>query len=335
MDDQEQVTTTIPGEEAIGFSFFSEDGLTQINARMWLPDISDGVPKAIIQIVHGMEEHIGRYEGFAHYLLECGFVVCAADMLGHGKSIIGPESLSCIPAKEGKDILISDVHILRKLANKMVRKCYSQDIPYFIFGHSMGSFIVRNYIAYHPKDVAGAILCGSGRQPYLLSKVANILARRIAKSKGEAYKSSFLEGLGAGAYAKKIKNARTSYDWLSTDEAVVDAYIADPLCGIPFSAGAYAALTDITGEIATVDNAIKVPCDLPILYIAGGQDPVGANGSGVKKAAEFLKYVGVKQVDVVLYKDMRHEILNEPGKRTVYNDITRWIDAILDLRRAL
>ncbi|MCL2757130.1 MAG: lysophospholipase [Coriobacteriia bacterium] len=371
MDMQDKVSTTDSGVETIRFSFLSQDGVTQINARMWVPvgcagsepekvsESGEGVepskdsepnggvepskgcepgegvrpnegvkPKAIVQIVHGMEEHINRYEGFARFLAGQGFVVGAADMLGHGQSIASPELLSCIPAENGKTILIEDVHELRSLISEATEERFSQQLPFFMFGHSMGSFIVRAYITYHTQGLAGAILCGSGQQPILLSKIGNTIAKRITKSKGETYKSDFLEGLGAGAYAKKIKNARTDYDWLCTDEAIVDAYIADPLCGVPFSAGAYVALTDITAEIATAANAAKVPRDLPILFIAGSLDPVGANGAGVQKAASLLKNAGVRQVDVVLYTDMRHEVLNETGKKDVYAGLASWMTAL-------
>ena len=348
MDIQENNSTTDSGVETIRFSFLSQDGVTQINARMWVPVDGEGsetgerneggefvrgvTPKAVIQNVHGMEEHINRYEGFARYLAGQGYVVGAADMLGHGESIASPELLSCIPAENGKTILIEDVHELRQLISEATAERFSQQLPFFMFGHSMGSFIVRAYITCYAQGLAGAILCGSGQQPILLSKVGNTIARRIAKSKGETYKSDFLEGLGAGAYAKKIKNARTAYDWLCTDEAIVDAYITDPLCGVPFSAGAYVALTDITGEIATAANAAKVPHDLPVLFIAGSLDPVGANGIGVHKAADLLKRAGVQQVDVVLYTGMRHEVLNETGKEDVYTGLASWMNALSGTR---
>ena len=356
MYSQDAALLTVSGVKVVRLGFLSHDGVSQIKALMWTPaEGGNTTPKAIIHIAHGMEEYIGRYVGFANYLASLGFVVCAADMVGHGASVADSTSLGCIPLegsaresslpgsslpessarkdsarksdirKSGATILVEDIHELRKI----VAMRFSQRTPYLVFGHSMGSFIMREYVAAHGEGITGAILCGSGQQPLLLSKVGGFLAKRIAKAKGENYKSSFLEGLGAGAYAKKIKNARTPYDWICTDETVVDAYAADPLCGVPFSAGGYVALTNLTAKIATKTNAAKVPKGLPVLFVAGANDPVGNNGVGVQKAAALLRRAGLKRVDVVLYEGMRHEILNEPEKMKVYADILQWIDSIL------
>ena len=146
------------------------------------------------------------------------------------------------------------------------------------------------------------------------------------RRRGTDYRSAFLDGLGAGAFAKQIENARTPFDWLSTDPAVVDAYIADEMCGAMFSAGGYATLTDLTGEVVTRACAAKVPHDLPVLFVAGAEDPVGGCGKGVHAAAELLRGAGVRRVDEVLYPGMRHEILNEPGRAQVYADIAQWME---------
>lgn len=306
--------------------FLSHDGTSQIRGLIWAPERPAGTrapaPRAIVQIVHGMAEHLGRYDEFARFLVDRGFVVCASDHVGHGKSAPDLAKLGCLPAENGKDVLIEDVNELRRT----VAARYARQVPYILFGHSMGSFVVRAYLARYAEGLAAAVICGTGQQPLALSKAGNFLARRIAASKGEDYKSTFLDNLGAGAFAKQIENARTPFDWISTDPAVVDAYIADELCGVMFSAGGYATLTDLTGEVVTRACAAKVPRDLPVLFIAGAEDPVGNCGKGVHAAAELLRGAGVERVDEVFYPGMRHEILNEPGRAQVYTEVAQWME---------
>lgn len=301
----------------------SSDGKTQIRALTWEPEKNPGIaPAGIVQIVHGMSEHVERYDEFARYLVSRGYIVCANDHIGHGESVADPSEWGCLPSVGGKEVLIDDVHELRKT----VASRYARQTPYIMFGHSMGSFIVRAYLARFAEGLAAAVICGTGQQPLLLSKFGNLVARRIAASKGDAYKSTFLDGLGAGSFAKKIDNPRTEFDWISTDDAVVDAYIADESCGVMFSAGGYATLTDLTGEVVTAAAAGAVPADLALLFIAGALDPVGDMGKGVERAVEQYRRAGVETVDLKLYEGMRHEILNEPGRAEVYADVADWID---------
>lgn len=305
--------------------FLSHDGVSKIKGLEWKPVGVKGrkraAPRGVVQIVHGMVEHVGRYDEFARFLAERGFVVCAADHIGHGKSVSSPEELGCLPV-EGKNVLIEDVHELRKT----VTARYSRQTPYILFGHSMGSFIVRAYLARYGEGVSGAVLCGTGQQPLLLSRAGNVLARAMAGSKGPGYRSALLDRMGVGAYAKQIEGARTPHDWICTDPAVVDAYAEDELCGAMFSVGGYATLTDLTGEVATARCAAKVPKDMPLLFVAGAEDPVGACGKGVESAAELMRRAGVRDVEMKLYDGMRHEILNEPGRAQVYTDVVDWIE---------
>ncbi|MDR0514276.1 MAG: lysophospholipase [Coriobacteriaceae bacterium] len=326
MENQERQLNTTPGVRLAKLGFRSSDGETQIKALLWTPEGTHTPPKAIIQLVHGMAEHIGRYNDFANFLAGQGYAVCAHDMIGHGFSIQDPKKQSCIPLANGKELLIEDIHELRKT----VASRYSQQTPYVLFGHSMGSYLLRSYIARHGSGLAGVVLCGTGQLPVAFSWLAHTLAVVMARFKGEDYRSPLLQNMGVGAYAKRIENARTGCDWLSTDEAVVDAYIADPLCGLPFSVGANAALTDITGEVAHASCAAKVPKELPLFFIAGACDPVGDFGKGVRDAASLMQRAGLRQVDVRIYEGMRHEILNETDKQTVYDDVAQWIASVLE-----
>ena len=308
--------------KTVKLGYMSHDEGTQVRALMWQPDVSTAKPRAIIQLVHGMAEHIERYIPFAEYLVAKGFVVCAADHVGHGKSLVSDEFLGHIPLKGGKDILVEDIHSLRQV----VAPRFSSTVPYVIFGHSMGSFIVRAYITRHGEGLAGAVICGTGQQPRVVSVAGNVLCHILAAIKGETYRSPFVDGLGAGGFGKQIDGARTDLDWLSTDPAVVDAYIADPACGQMFTVGGYAALTDLAREVVSPSNARKVAKDLPLLFVSGSADPVGGNGKGVDAAVREYRKAGVTDVSCILYDGMRHEILNEPDHQRVFDDVAAWID---------
>ena len=304
--------------------FLSHDGTSTIKGLVWEPERTRGsrrvAPRGVIQIVHGMVEHVGRYDEFARFLVEQGFVVCAADHIGHGKSVASADELGCLPV-DGKETLIEDVHELRKT----VTARYSRQTPYIMFGHSMGSFVTRVYLSEHAKGVQGAIICGTGNQPALLARSGNLLAHTIGTVMGERYKSTVLDSMGAGGFARAIENPRTPLDWISVDPAVVDAYIDDPLCGVMFTVGGYAALTGVVARAVDPRVAAHIPKDLPLLFIAGAEDPVGENGKAVVRAVELYRDAGVKDVSLILYPGMRHEILNEPGKQTVYADVLVWL----------
>ena len=173
--------------------------------------------------------------------------------------------------------------------------------------------------------VRAAVICGTGHQPYLLSAAGCMIARLMCALRGETYKSSFIDSLGAGGFAKSIPDARTAVDWISTDAHVVDAYVADPHCGQMFSVAAYAMLTSLTKEIVSKSHAQAVPKDVPLFFIAGAQDPVGECGKAVQRAVDMYTSAGVNQVDVRIYDGMRHEILNEPEHQRVYDDVALWL----------
>ena len=312
----------------VPLDFTSHDGKTTINAKLWTSasfgtseQPGSETPKAVIQIVHGMAEYIDRYDDLAEYLVGRGFVVCAEDHIGHGKSAANVDEFGHMPAHGGKDILIGDVHTLYRMVHELF-----PGVPYVLYGHSMGSFITRCYIARYGDELAATVLSGTGNVAAPLSKFGRTLARMLAAIRGERHRSGFIDNMGAGAYGKQIENARTDLDWLSTDDAVVDAYIADELCGFMFTVGGYATLLDLTAEVVTPECAAKVPKALPILLVAGDGDPVGDMGEGVKAAAQLLRDAGVKQVDEIIYPGMRHEIHNEIGHEQVYDDVASWVE---------
>jgi alpha-beta hydrolase superfamily lysophospholipase len=300
--------------------YLSHDGTSQIRALLWEDTTS---PLAVIQIIHGAAEHIERYRDFAAFLVNEGYVVCGADHIGHGKSVSEAKQLGHMPLKGGRDILVEDAHSLRK----QVQEKYP-NAPYLMLGHSMGSFILREYLTQYGEGLAAAIISGTGQQNPTLSAVGSFVAKATATLRGAENRSNLLHNLGLGAYGKQVPNARTELDWLSTDPATVDAYIADDESGMRFSAGAYATLTDLTGRMVTPTAAAKIPKTLPLLFIAGAEDPVGENGEGVRRAVAQYQQAGVEQITLKLYEGMRHEVLNEVDRKVVYKDIADWIRSV-------
>ncbi len=306
----------------------STNKVSRLHGYIWWPE--EGVtPRAVVQLVHGMAEHIGRYDEFARYLNGKGFVVYGHDHMGHGQSVASRDELGDLPVENGRQILVEDVHRVRTEALSHISGTYGVLPPLFIFGHSMGSFVVRAYLASHAYGIAGAIICGTGFMPPRTSAVANVLARAIAKARGGSYHSKLLHKMGVGAYAQDIEDAETELDWLSHNRGNVDRYMADDLCGFMFTAGGYATVTDLMRFVCSKECVEAYPKDLPLLYIAGTEDPVGECGEGVSQAADLAHGAGVTDVRCRLYAGMRHEILNERGRQVVFDDIVSWLEGYL------
>ena len=306
----------------------SRDGASTVRALLWEPDGGSSL-RGIVQIVHGMSEHIERYRPFAERLCDAGYAVCANDHIGHGATASCEADLGHMPLGPGEDILISDVHALRELVSGRFADDVGAAVPYVVFGHSMGSFITRVYLTRHAFGVRAAVLCGTGNQPRALSGAGRVLTRALGRSRGERYVSPLVDGLGVGAYSKAIEGARTESDWICTDSDVVDAYREDPLCGQAFTVGAYHTLSTLVSHATDARLAERIPKSLPLLFIAGDADPVGECGAGVLRAVEQYRSAGMERVDEVLYEGMRHEILNEPGRADVYADVIAWLEDVM------
>lgn len=306
----------------------SSDGTTHLHGYIWWPE--DGVePIAAVQLVHGMAEHIGRYDEFARYLNDKGFVVYGHDHVGHGKSVATTNDWGHLPVDGGRDILVEDVHRFRTTALARLAATYGETPKLFLFGHSMGSFVVRAYLACHAYGLSGAIICGTGFMPPRTSAAGNRLARVIARVRGERYHSSLLHKMGVGAYAQDIEDAETPLDWLSHNRENVNRYIGDQACGFMFTAGGYATVTALMEEVCSRECVAAYPKNLPLLYISGTEDPVGEYGEGVSQAADLAHDAGVTDVRCRLYAGMRHEILNETGHRVVFDDVASWMEGYL------
>ena len=296
-------------------TFLSKDGKSTVHYYVWEPA---GEPVAILQITHGMAEHMDRYAPFAEYLNSFGILVCGHDHIGHGRSA-APEDWGYFGEHDGWKIFVQDVEQLHQ-----IMKVQYMDTPYFLMGHSMGSFVARAWLAMYGTGVDGAIIMGTaGANPAL--GVAKFLVKSIRKSKGSRHISGLITKLAFGSYNKRIKPARTPYDWLTRDGEIVDKYNADPACGFTFTTAGYADLFNLIGYISSENWYKLIPKNLPMLFVAGAEDPVGAYGAGPAEVAEGLENAGCTDVSLILYEGMRHEILNEFGKEAVYEDLKRFI----------
>ena len=297
--------------------FDSSNGKNKVRALICVPE---GEVKGVIQIAHGIAEHIDRYRDFMEYLAGNGFVVAGDDHLGHGKTMTGEEDKGQFSDKDGWNCVVKDLVSLHDL---MVTEY--PGINYIVFGHSMGSFLMRTYIADYPSKYDMAIISGTGHQGKLLVTAGNIIAQNTIKKKGYDSDGTSLNNLSMGGYQKKIKNPRTDCDWLSRDEAQVDKYVADETCGFTAKAGLYADMLKGVKYVTDMKNIRKIRKDKPVLFISGDMDPVGEYGKGVKKAYGCFKKAGIADVTMKLYPEGRHEMLNELNKDEVYKDILDWI----------
>lgn len=304
------------------FIFPSSDGAHLVHAVRWEPDC--GAPRAVLQIVHGISEYILRYDAFARFLAERGFVVTGNDHLGHGLTAMGPEEYGFFSDRDGWTHLADDVHTLRQDTGEQY-----PGIPYFMLGHSMGSFLARTYLIRWPGDLSGCILSGTGQEPPLTVAFGKALAGLVCRTRGPRSVSKTIVSLSLGAYNAQFKPNRTSCDWVSRDTALVDAYAADPLCQFVPTVGMFRDMMGGLQYIANPQNLSKMDPDTPVYLFSGDEDPVGASGAGVRKVYGFFQKAGVKDLTLKLYPGGRHEMLNEINRAEVFEDTARWLEAHL------
>lgn len=276
-------------------------------------------PKAVLQIVHGMVEHIERYDEFARFANNAGYLVVGHDHVGHGETVKDPKEYGAFP-KNWQD-LITDVHTLQREVSKKY-----PDIPYIILGHSMGSFITRLYLAKYGRDVDAAIIMGTGQQPRVQTWTAIGLTKILRVLHGEKYRSKFLEQMSTGMFNRSFSPNRTKADWLSRDEAEVDKYLVHEHHQFTPTLNMYRALFTFSNLAASRKWIKKIPRSLPLLLISGAKDPVGGFGKGVTHFYKILRHEAFTDVTLKLYPDARHEILNELNKNEVMRDLVAWMD---------
>ena len=303
--------------------FVSQDGKHRLHGVRYSPDEGQEVC-CVLQIVHGMAEYAERYEEFAGFLTEKGFAVTGEDHLGHGKSVgkKGRQGYFC--EEDPATALVENVHQLRKLTRKLYR-----DVPYVLMGHSMGSFITRNYMFGHGAGLDGVVIMGTGMEPLITVKAAKAAAAVQKLFLGDRHRSRLIDRLAFGTYNKKIENPRTAFDWLSRDGSRVEQYMADPQCGFVFTVNGFGALFELISRLYRKECLARIPKELPVYMVSGTADPVGGYGKGVEKAYRSLKEAGLKNVNLKLYGDGRHELLNETNREEVMRDICLWMETVI------
>lgn len=309
--------------EAVAFTFKGEGDET-IHALKWLPAKKE--IKALIIINHGMAEHIARYAHFASYMVSRGFAVYGEDHRGHGKTAGSKDNCGYFADKQGWMKIVGDIRSLYLLATEE-----HKDVPVFLFGHSMGSFLTRHYLSLYGSELAGAVISGTGSHPSALLTVASTLAKIESSIKGRRHRSKLLDTMSFGAYNKPFADAEaTGFEWLSRDKDQVKKYVDDHYCGFISTSGMYADLFNGLQIINHPDCFKATHSKLPLLLYSGKSDPVGgADGKGVKAVAESYEKAGIEDLTLILKDNHRHECLNELGRETVYNEIHEWIAARL------
>lgn len=301
------------------FYFNSSTGKNKIHARMCVPDAE---PRAIVQIIHGIAEYIDRYDEFMSFLADNGIIAVGTDHLGHGKSIESEEQTGFFAYDNGWDYAVRDEEVLRLAMHENY-----PELPIIVFGHSMGSFMARTLLIRYPDAFNAAIISGTGNQGAALVNGGLLMGNLVTGLKGAHHYSKFLNNLAFGSYNKIYENPKTEYDWLSRDEANVQKYIDDPLCGFIPSCSLFRDMMTGVKFITNKKNLTAMNKDMPVYFMSGDMDPVGECGKGVQKAYNNFLEAGMKDVSIKLYPGGRHEMLNEINKDEVYTDILAWLDS--------
>lgn len=301
-------------ENINNFWLRSNDG-TEIYIHAWI-EVKEA--RGIIQIVHGMGEHGARYTEFARYMNQRGYLVFASDHRGHGKTAQGIENIGKIKKTDFVRMKDDEVEL-----SEMLKKKYN--LPIYLIGHSFGSLLSQQYMKENSELLEKVVLIGSTSARRWQMIPGMLLTNIVIALKGDEYRSKVIEKLALGDFNKRIKNIRTPYDWLNSNRNEVDKYIADPYCGGQFSVGYYNGLAKALANMYQEKNLRKIKSELPILIIAGEEDPVGEYGRALQWLAKRYKKVELTDVTVYFFPKMRHEILNETNKHSVYQMIYHFI----------
>ena len=283
----------------------------------WVFTMPDVQPKAILQLSHGMCEFIGRYRDFAAFMAQNGYVVCGNDHLGHGDTAAGPQEYGFF-GPEGRYFVLKDL----KQMNEQVRARYP-GLPLILLGHSMGSFFARWFAAKYPEAIDGLIISGTGGKNPAASMGIGITGL-LSKLRGPTYRSGLVNKMAFGAYLKQIDKPRCAYDWISRDEEIVSRYARDPRCTFIFTVNGFHEMLSVLKEVSSAAWAAQLSKTTPVLLFSGDKDPVGDYGKGVQQVFEWIKAAGVEDVQLKLYPEGRHEMLNEVNRAEVYKDVLTW-----------
>ena len=305
-------------EQSQSLTYPSADGIHTIHARRWLPQ---GQPRAVVQLVHGVSEHMGRYEHVARFLQERGFAVCGEDHLGHGKTAEDGKYGYFAP-KGGWELLVRDIRRLRELEGEQ-----NTGVPYVMLGHSMGSFLTRTYLIRYPGTLDGVVLSGTGQENGLLVAGGKALAQLLCTLRGPEYVSELVYGLSLGSYGRPFRKETDTTSWLSRDRDMVEANRRDPLCSFRPTVSMFRDMLGGIQFIGRPANLARMDPDLPVYFFSGDRDPVGSMGKGVRKVEKLFRAADCRDVTVKLYPQGRHEMLNELNRQEVMEDLLAWLEA--------
>jgi alpha-beta hydrolase superfamily lysophospholipase len=302
--------------QATTFTLETPDGISLFVYR-WLPEKP---LKAVVQIAHGWAEHAARYARVAEALCREGYAVYSNDHRGHGHTARTPAELGFFAEHDGWNKCVDDLWRL----NQRIGTDHP-GAPIVTFGHSMGSFMVQQFISEHGDAIAGAVLSGSNGKPPAFAPFALLLARLERWRVGARGKSTLMQALSFGAFNKRFEPVRTPFDWLSRDPVEVDKYIADPLCGgFESTVQLYIDILVTFINVARPSRQARIPKKLPIYIFRGSRDPVGGN---INQLLEAYRVAGLEEVTYKSYPDGRHESLNEINRDEVTRDLIAWLDA--------
>lgn len=288
----------------------------KIHAIKWVPE---GTPLCIVQIAHGMAEHMGRYEKFAEFLTRHNILVVGGDLLGHGLSMgENPPGFFC--EKEPGKVLVEDVRILK---NRIASEY--PGIPYVLFGHSLGSFIVRNFVHNYEKEVDGAVLEGTGMLPGAVLNVLALILQVLTRLFGAKHVSPVMNKLTLGGYLKRVKNPRTESDWLTSDKEEIQIFLKDPLCGFSLTLNGFKGMEELIRGLYNKKKIAAMDKEFPMYFIHGEEDPVGDYGKTVRKSIGMYLGAGMSRISIKSYPGKRHELLHEDIREEVMEDILDWI----------
>lgn len=291
----------------------------KLSLYQWQPEQKQTI-KAVLQISHGMAEHIKRYKDFAEFMNASGIIVYGHDHRGHGETAGDLDKVGYFSDDNGWDKVVSDIH-----AVTLTIKNKHPELPVFLLGHSMGSLLLRDYIGQFGKEIKGVLLSATAGDPGLLGKIGSLIAEIVIFSKGKKHRSSLLNQLSFGKFNQKFKPSRTDFDWLNRNAEEVDKYISDPYCGDIFMAGFYRDLLFGVKKINQQSWINQSPKDLPMLFFSGEMDPVGDFTKGVRSVIKKFNQAGIRDLNEKFYPDGRHEMLNELNREDVYQDLLEWI----------
>ncbi|MCF7920364.1 MAG: lysophospholipase [Candidatus Cloacimonetes bacterium] len=297
--------------------YFKTSDDLRVFYRKWLPANN---PVAVVQIAHGMAEHSGCYDELASYLNEQGFAVFAHDQRGHGKTAATEDEYGFLDGETGWQQLLSDMHQF----NVLLKEQYPE-IPVFLLGHSMGSFLVRDYISKWGESIDGVILSATdGPQP-LLTIIGLYIASRECRKLGDHHRSKRLTDMSFGAYNRKFAPNRTAFDWLSRDTKKVDEYIADPRCGGTFTSAFFKALLNGIISLCKPENLKHIPHDMSFLFISGEKDPISAFARRIWKVVDIYEKSGLFDIEAVFYPECRHDLKLELNREVIFKDMITWM----------